>query len=152
MPSSLSRRSIPDGTGYAPAGSDSRRYWRNLPALTGLTLTSVVVFVPLAFLDGVPGVFFRAFSDDDDRLAADLAGDGRYAHASLAGWIIRVSHGKSVKRSRKAARAPGVLAVYELAVRTALRHRWITMEICALLYLRDRPLWPARIRLSAQIG
>lgn len=32
------------------------------PALIGSTLTPVVVFVPLAFLDGVAGVFFRALA------------------------------------------------------------------------------------------
>lgn len=32
------------------------------PALVGSTLTPVVVFVPLAFLDGVAGVFFRALA------------------------------------------------------------------------------------------
>jgi len=32
------------------------------PALVGSTLTPVVVFIPLAFLDGVPGVFFRALA------------------------------------------------------------------------------------------
>ena len=30
--------------------------------LTGSTLTPVVVFIPLAFLDGVYGVFFRALA------------------------------------------------------------------------------------------
>ncbi len=32
------------------------------PALVGSTMTPVVVFIPLAFLDGVPGVFFRALA------------------------------------------------------------------------------------------
>jgi CzcA family heavy metal efflux pump len=32
------------------------------PALVGSTMTPVVVFLPLAFLDGVPGVFFRALA------------------------------------------------------------------------------------------
>ena len=32
------------------------------PALVGSTITPVVVFLPLAFLDGVPGVFFRALA------------------------------------------------------------------------------------------
>src|SRR5581483_7619174 len=32
------------------------------PALVGSTLTPVVVFIPLAFLDGVAGVFFRALA------------------------------------------------------------------------------------------
>jgi len=32
------------------------------PALVGSTLTPVVVFIPLAFLDGVTGVFFRALA------------------------------------------------------------------------------------------
>ena len=30
--------------------------------LVGSTLTPVVVFIPLAYLDGVPGVFFRALA------------------------------------------------------------------------------------------
>ncbi|MFV2065769.1 MAG: efflux RND transporter permease subunit [Pirellulales bacterium] len=32
------------------------------PALVGSTMTPVVVFLPLAFLDGVPGVFFRSLA------------------------------------------------------------------------------------------
>lgn len=32
------------------------------PALVGSTITPVAVFLPLAFLDGVPGVFFRALA------------------------------------------------------------------------------------------
>ena len=32
------------------------------PALVGSTMAPVVVFIPLAFLDGVPGVFFRALA------------------------------------------------------------------------------------------
>lgn len=32
------------------------------PALVGSTITPVAVFIPLAFLDGVPGVFFRALA------------------------------------------------------------------------------------------
>lgn len=32
------------------------------PPLVGSTLTPVVVFIPLAYLDGVPGVFFRALA------------------------------------------------------------------------------------------
>ncbi len=32
------------------------------PALVGSTMTPVVVFIPLAFLDGVPGVFFRSLA------------------------------------------------------------------------------------------
>ena len=33
-----------------------------LPPLVGSTLTPVVVFVPLAFLTGMAGVFFRALA------------------------------------------------------------------------------------------
>jgi CzcA family heavy metal efflux pump len=33
-----------------------------IPPLVGATLTSVVVFVPLIFLSGVPGIFFRALA------------------------------------------------------------------------------------------
>src|SRR5205814_7315858 len=57
--------------------------------LTGSTLTPVVVFIPLAFLDGVPGVFFRALAIT---MTVSLLMSLVLAIAltpSLAAWIIR---------------------------------------------------------------
>ena len=41
--------------------------------LVGSTLTPVVVFIPLAFLDGITGVFFRALALTMVSVAADVA-------------------------------------------------------------------------------
>ena len=49
-------------TGHTPAESVRLAIREVGPALVGSTMTPVVVFVPLAFLDGVPGVFFRALA------------------------------------------------------------------------------------------
>ncbi|PQO41197.1 AcrB/AcrD/AcrF family protein [Blastopirellula marina] len=48
--------------GYTSTESVQRAIKEVGPALVGSTLTPVVVFIPLAFLDGVPGVFFRALA------------------------------------------------------------------------------------------
>ncbi len=105
-----------------------------LPPLTGSTLTPVVVFLPLAFLDGVSGVFFRALA-----LTMVVALLTSLALAvtltpSLAVWL-------SPKRERNDANTAeeggAVLArvrsVYEKAVRAALAHRWMTLGACGLL-------------------
>ena len=105
-----------------------------LPPLTGSTLTPVVVFLPLAFLDGVSGVFFRALA-----LTMVVALLTSLALAvtltpSLAVWL-------SPKRERNdadnAEEGGAVLArvrsAYEKAVRAALAHRWMTLAVCGLL-------------------
>ncbi|MEZ6073494.1 MAG: efflux RND transporter permease subunit [Pirellulales bacterium] len=48
--------------GHSPVVAVKRAIGEVGPALVGSTMTPVVVFVPLAFLDGVPGVFFRALA------------------------------------------------------------------------------------------
>ena len=48
--------------GSAPIDAASRAIKEVGPALVGSTMTPVVVFIPLAFLDGVAGVFFRALA------------------------------------------------------------------------------------------
>ena len=110
--------------------------------LTGSTLTPVVVFIPLAFLSGVPGVFFRALAITMTVallmslvLAISLT-------PSLAAWIIRVSpdeRGHEFEQGGPILRA--VSSVYESAVRTALRHRFITVAICILLALAGVDLY-----------
>src|SRR3954471_18176091 len=104
--------------------------------LTGSTLTPVVVFIPLAFLTGVTGVFFRALAIT---MTVSLLSSLVLAITltpSLAAWIIRVSPhdaGHEIEEGGFILRR--VQAIYELAVRAALRHPWITIELCGILAL-----------------
>jgi multidrug efflux pump subunit AcrB len=82
-----------------------------LRPLAGSTLTPVVVFLPLAFLDGVAGVFFRALAvwfihrDEDEKGEEGDAG---------AGFLLR-----------------RVMKIYESVVRAALANRLLTLLACA---------------------
>lgn len=105
--------------------------------LVGSTLTPVVVFIPLAFLVGVAGVFFRALALTmvvallmSLVLAVTLT-------PSLAGWFIR-DRQKWAKGSPEHQAEGGfilrrLLGVYERAVRVALRHAWLTLLACAII-------------------
>jgi CzcA family heavy metal efflux pump len=97
--------------------------------LVGSTLTPVVVFIPLAFLDGITGVFFRALALT---MVVSLLTSLVLALTltpSLATWLVR--------RPRRGARAGGedhggfllrrIIRVYESAVRAALGYRWVTV-------------------------
>jgi CzcA family heavy metal efflux pump len=117
-----------------------------LMPLTGSTLTPVVVFLPLAFLNGVPGVFFRALAMT---MSVSLLTSLLIAITltpSLAAWIIRVKPKAPLPAiplegpADESLEEGGfifrhVLAVYSLAVRTALHFRWVTLEICLLLLM-----------------
>jgi CzcA family heavy metal efflux pump len=109
--------------------------------LTGSTLTPVVVFIPLAFLDGVLGVFFRALALT---MAVALLASLVFAITltpSLAAWVIhfkpkdaaRDANGRASEMEEGGFILRRVLAVYELAVRAALRHAWFTVAFCILL-------------------
>ncbi|HEV2320189.1 MAG TPA: efflux RND transporter permease subunit [Verrucomicrobiae bacterium] len=104
-----------------------------LTALVGSTLTPVVVFLPLAYLGQMPGVFFRALGLTmvvalliSLVLALTLT-------PSLAAWLIR---------SRTTAASTGqeagfilrrMLRLYEAAARWALRHAWLTLLACVVI-------------------
>ncbi len=102
--------------------------------LIGSTLTPVVVFLPLAFLSGVAGVFFRALALT---MVVSLLTSLVLALTltpSLAAWFIR-------DRARTdPGRGPGgpeggwllrrVVLFYERALRAALRFRWVTLLAC----------------------
>jgi CzcA family heavy metal efflux pump len=107
-----------------------------LPPLTGSTLTPVVVFLPLAFLEGVPGVFFRALALTmvvalltSLVLAVTLT-------PSLAVWLSpRREESNAEAGAEGGALLSRVRWGYEKAVRAALAHRWWTLGACALLVL-----------------
>ena len=104
-------------------------------ALVGSTLTPVVVFIPLASLDGITGVFFRALALTmvvalltSLVLAVTLT-------PSLAAWFTRdhdhLVHGHAPKSDEGGFLLPRVIRVYEVGVRSALRHSWLTLAACS---------------------
>jgi CzcA family heavy metal efflux pump len=105
--------------------------------LIGSTLTPVVVFVPLAFLDGITGVFFRALALT---MVVSLVTSLVLAITltpSLAAWLIR-DRGPSDEAVRPAGEDGGfifrrIVRLYEIALRLALRHRSLALAGCGLV-------------------
>jgi len=108
-------------------------------ALIGSTLTPVVVFIPLAFLDGITGVFFRALALTmvvalltSLILAVTLT-------PSLAAWFIR-ENTDTPQETAASEEVEGrvfshILRVYETALRAALRWRWVTLIACGVILI-----------------
>jgi CzcA family heavy metal efflux pump len=105
--------------------------------LVASTLTPVVVFLPLAYLNGMAGVFFRALGMT---MVVALLVSLLLAVSvtpSLAGWFIRGreklegGHAPSGEEGGFVLRR--VFRLYERAVRWALGHAWLTMFACALI-------------------
>ena len=102
-------------------------------ALLGSTLTPVVVFIPLAFLNGIVGVFFRALALT---MVVSLLTSLLLAVTltpSLAAWFIRIPAGR-ISRDPHEVEQGGfvlhrVIRLYEFLVRLALKHRWFTVAI-----------------------
>jgi CzcA family heavy metal efflux pump len=108
-----------------------------LVPLVGSTLTPVVVFIPLAFLEGLAGVFFRALALTmvvallmSLVLAITLT-------PSLAAWFIRdrehLEHGHKPKDTEGGFILVRLIKLYEIAMRAALRFRWLTLLGCAVV-------------------
>ena len=98
------------------------------------TLTPVVVFIPLAFLSGITGVFFRALALT---MVVSLLTSLVLALSltpSLAAWFIRdrekMEHGHAPKNLDGGWLLTRVIRIYERALRMALRFRWITLLAC----------------------
>jgi CzcA family heavy metal efflux pump len=104
-------------------------------ALIGSTLTPVVVFLPLAFLNGMEGVFFRALGLT---MVVSLLVSLVLAMTltpSLAAWLVR-GRTKSASTGEEAAfLLTRVLRIYESSIRWSLRHAWLTLLGCALVLL-----------------
>jgi CzcA family heavy metal efflux pump len=105
--------------------------------LVGSTLTPVVVFIPLAFLDGITGVFFRALALT---LVVSLLTSLLLAVTltpSLAAWFIR-DRGHPEQGQVPAPDEGGfilrrIIRLYEAGLRIALRHRWLTLIGCGVV-------------------
>jgi multidrug efflux pump subunit AcrB len=106
--------------------------------LVGSTLTPVVVFIPLAYLEGLTGVFFRALALT---MVVSLLMSLVLAITltpALAPWIIRVKTGSGAKPAHIEEGGfllRRVIRLYEFAVRRTLHHPWITAGILAIFVL-----------------
>ncbi|MGD8327867.1 MAG: efflux RND transporter permease subunit [Acidobacteriota bacterium] len=116
--------------------------------LVGSTLTPVVVFLPLTFLEGITGVFFRALAMT---MVVSLLTSLLLAVTltpALAAWLIRgapeAGKGEPSEPAEQAWEEHDVqggfvlrrlIDLYERAVRPALRHSWLTLGVCALIVL-----------------
>ncbi len=101
--------------------------------LIGSTLTPVVVFIPLAFLGGITGVFFRALALTmvvalltSLVLAVTLT-------PSLAAWLLRPPKDGPgpLREDHGGPLLQKVIRIYETGVRAALKRRWRTIAACA---------------------
>lgn len=105
--------------------------------LVASTLTPVVVFIPLAFLDGITGVFFRALAMT---MVVSLLTSLVLAITvtpSLAAWFMKVRRDPGMSDgSMEGGAVLGLLIrIYERAIRVALRHRWVTLGLCILIFV-----------------
>jgi CzcA family heavy metal efflux pump len=105
--------------------------------LIGSTLTPVVVFLPLAFLSGITGVFFRALALTmvvalltSLVLAVTLT-------PSLALWVLRAAKGEqqAPHEEQGGFLFRRVIAIYETGVRAALKRGWLTMAVCGAVLI-----------------
>ena len=102
--------------------------------LVGSTLTPVVVFIPLAYLDGVPGVFFRALAMT---MVISLLGSLLLALTltpTLAAMLIRRGSGPAQDELEQGGPIlRKVIAVYEWTVRRALRHLGVSVAVIGIV-------------------
>ncbi len=108
-----------------------------LHPLIGSTLTPVVVFIPLVFLDGLPGVFFRSLALTmvvalltSLVLAVTLT-------PSLASIFLRdhehLEHGHAPQAEEGGFIMRPLMRAFEGLLRGALRWRWVTLLLCLLI-------------------
>ena len=104
------------------------------PPLVGSTLTPVVVFIPMAFLDGITGVFFRALALTMVTALLTSLVLAVTLTPALAQWLTRTPRAKATPgHSDEGAVLRRIGAVYEVALRTALRYRWVTVGLCGVI-------------------
>ena len=106
-----------------------------LPPLVGSTLTPVVVFLPMVYLAGITGVFFRALAlTMVTALLVSLVLSATLMPA-LAMWMTRAPRGApgATQGHDEGAVLRRIGAWYEAALRTALRYRWPTLLVCAAI-------------------
>ena len=115
--------------------------------LVGSTLTPVVVFIPLAFLEGITGVFFRALALTMVVALLTSLVLAITLTPSLAAWLLRdrehAEHGHAPQSAEGGFLFRRVLRFYEMVLRSALRHRWRTVACCGSRVVPGRRHLPA---------
>jgi CzcA family heavy metal efflux pump len=104
--------------------------------LVGSTLTPVVVFVPLAFLEGITGVFFRALALTMVVALLTSLVLAMTLTPSLAAWLLRSrdeSTGRHGEQGGPLLRR--VVGAYETGVRVTLKRPRLTLGVCGLVIL-----------------
>ena len=105
-----------------------------LMPLVASTLTPVVVFIPLAFLTGITGVFFRALAlTMAVALLTSLALAVTITPSLAAAFIRTGSPRHRVPDPEGGPVLRAVVRIYEATVRTALEYRWVTLALSLLL-------------------
>jgi len=105
--------------------------------LVASTMTPVVVFIPLAFLSGITGVFFRALALT---MTVSLLTSLLLALTltpALAHWFLPehsdLKHSRADKDVEAGFILRRVIAIYEQALHLALRRRWMTLSLCGVI-------------------
>jgi len=98
-----------------------------IPPLLGATLTTLVVFIPLVFLSGVPGIFFRA-------LASTLA-IAIFVSMLLAVFVTPALAMLfiSTKKKNPGRFLPKIIALQQKSLKSAIRWPAITFSLIILL-------------------
>ncbi|HPF46354.1 MAG TPA: efflux RND transporter permease subunit, partial [Emcibacteraceae bacterium] len=105
-------------------------------ALIGSTLTPVVVFIPLAFLDGITGVFFRSLALTMVVALLTSLVLALTLTPSLAGWFIKDRFNKQQQGHKESGPLlKTVLGLYDKALRKSLNHIWIAIGLCAVVFI-----------------
>ena len=105
--------------------------------LIGSTFTPVVVFIPLTFLDGITGVFFRSLALTMVVALLTSLALALTLTPALAAWLLRDAPATPTSGQPDDLEVGFILRrvirLYELGLRWALRHRWLTIGICGVV-------------------
>jgi CzcA family heavy metal efflux pump len=115
--------------------------------LLASTLTPVVVFIPLTFLDEITGVFFRALAIT---MVVSLLTSLLLAITltpSMAAWLMRQNKSGDAQLSMGGPVLRFIIRIYERAIRHALNHCWMTLGFGILILIAGFQLYQ---RLSSE--
>ena len=102
--------------------------------LVGSTLTPVVVFIPLAFLDGLTGVFFRALALTMVSALLTSLLLALTLTPALAGWFIRPPKADAT-HDETSGLLGRLVRLYDRVVRLALLSKGWTLAVCGLVLI-----------------
>jgi multidrug efflux pump subunit AcrB len=103
-------------------------------AVVATTFTLIAVFLPTAFMSGIPGKFFKQFG-----WTAALA---VFASLVVARVLTPMMAAYIMKRSPREHKDPFWMGAYMRASKWALNHRWITMGAAAAFFVGSIMLIP----------